>query len=288
MDTELLTADVMRLLDTRMDQSQTEKVASLLVTGSPALVAAEADVELAGNLDSYLDHLDHLQSRGFRAINILDKRYPQLLREVREAPAVVFTEGSLEPDEVGVSIVGSRDASSEALHASHQLAASLAALGVPIISGLARGIDSAAHLGALEAGGRTVAVVASGLDRTYPPEHLELRKRIVDQDGLILSQFRLGSNLHRRNFPMRNALMSGYGSATVVMAAGEKSGTRHQVEAAVKHGRPVLFTGKVAKEVSWARGIMDRGQGMTVHSLENAVEAVLETRKLRTAELSLF
>lgn len=288
MTQEHVTADVLRLLDTSLDQTQVERVARLLALGSPEAVAAENGTQLSGSQEAYTNYLQQVEKRGFRYTNILDPQYPHLLREVREAPGVIYTEGELQPEEVGVSIVGSRDTSPEALDAAFQLAGALAAHGIPVISGLARGIDTAAHMGALESGGRTVAVVGTGLDVTYPPENADLRNRIVSAGGLILSQFRIGAELQPRNFPMRNAVMSGYGTATIVMAASEKSGTRHQVQAAVKHGRPVIFTGKVANEVSWAREIMAKSQGTSVRSLEEAVEVALETRRTRTVELSLF
>lgn len=288
MDASTTTAEILRLVDTHIEISQVERVSRLLLGMSASEVAKEGGEVLAGTEAGYFNYLDDIVQRGYQATNILSSDYPHLLREVREAPAVVFTEGTQVPSEVGVSIVGSRNASLGAQDASYMLASALSAEDVPVISGLARGIDGAAHEGALDAGGRTVAIIGTGLDVTYPPEHSDLRKRIASSGGLVLSQFRLGTQPQRKNFPMRNAVMSGYGVATIVMAAAENSGTKHQVTAAVKHGRQVVFAGKVAENVSWAKSLISRGQAVRVHSLDEAVDTVMKARSVRRAELSLF
>ncbi len=141
-----------------------------------------------------------------------------------------------------------------------------------VISGLAKGIDKAAHESALEAGGRTVAIVGTAIDKVYPKAHAPLQQRIIDQGGLILSQFHPGSNPGRKGFPMRNAVMSGYGLASVVLAAHEKSGTRHQCQAAVGHGRRVIFAKTVLDTTSWARDYVDVGAADVAESIDHAVE----------------
>lgn len=137
----------------------------------------------------------------------------------------------------------------------------LADRGVPVISGLAAGIDTAAHTAALAAGGRTVAVIGTGIDRAYPSQNRALQEKIAG-DGLVISQFLPGSPPTRTSFPMRNAVMSGYALATVVIEAAYVSGARMQARLALQHGRHV-FLMRALLEHDWARGYAGR-PGVTV------------------------
>lgn len=257
--------DILRL--TRLPKktlplSQPERVQALLEHGSVTDILNEYRPDLALGLDaeeppSEVERdLQSWRDRGYRVTSIFDDDYPHLLREVHEAPALVYTQGEIVPQEQGVSIVGSRTAPDGALSAAFDLSQELSRQGIPVISGLARGIDTAAHHGALAVGGRTIAVMGTGLDHTYPEENWDLRRRIIDERGLILSQFEPPAGPTKASFPMRNQVMSGYGVATIVMAATEKSGTRHQAQAASAHGRAIIFAGSVAADVSWARDLV--------------------------------
>lgn len=288
MDRINATSKILQLMHAELDISLVERVQELIATASPEDVARQAGGCLAGRTSDFARALLRLEEQGFSYTNVLETDYPALLREVREAPAVIYWEGALRPAEVGVSIVGSRSASGAALNAAYQLAGELARHDIPVISGLAAGIDGAAHAGALDGGGRTVAVMGTPIDKTYPKFHQPLRERIVSNGGMVMTQFEIGSPTGRRNFPMRNAVMSGYGVATIVMAAQEKSGTRHQVQAAVKHGRKVIFTGTVANTVSWAHKLVQSGKATSVPSLEEAVEAVKAAMLYRHDAMSLF
>lgn len=186
-----------------------------------------------------------------------DEDYPTQLREIHEMPPVLFYRGALVPNEVGVSVVGSRQASARGLDIARSIATGLAARGITVIAGLAKGIDTAAHRAALEAGGRTVAVVGTGITNVYPAENRELQERIA-REGLVLSQFWPDAPPTKHSFPMRNAVMSGFGRATVVVEAGEHSGARIQARKAVSHGRPVILTDLVVDTNKWPSDLLGR------------------------------
>ncbi|WP_040685358.1 DNA-processing protein DprA [Nocardiopsis baichengensis] len=167
--------------------------------------------------------------------------YPSALREIHEMPPAVFSKGTLCDDRRAIAVVGSRKASPRGLQVASNIAAQLAQRDITVVSGLAAGIDAAAHRAALENSGRTVAVIGTGIDRYYPAANRALQQEIAAR-GLVLSQFLPGSPPTRQTFPMRNAVMSGYAAATVVVEAGEHSGARIQARMALKHGRQVIFT----------------------------------------------
>lgn len=279
-------ADILRFSLADVGLTGPRKVEEIRRLGDMELVDQEWDI--SGDLSPYLKRISDWQMRGYTVTSILNGDYPELLREVREAPPLIFTQGTLDPSEGGASIVGSRDAAPSAIAAAREVAGHLVGLELPVISGLAAGIDSAAHEGALDAGGRTVAVMGTGLDHTFPASNRDLRRRIITQGGMVLSQFLPEENGSKRSFPMRNAVMSGYGIATIVIAATENSGTHHQARAAVKHGRGLIFTAKVASEVSWARALVDDNLAAIARSPEEAARLAADMLLTRDRELSLF
>lgn len=197
------------------------------------------------------------ESKGLRFLSVLDKEFPQRLLDIVETPPFLFAQGAVEPDDAGLSVVGSRKASPRGLEMATNTAKFLVGEGLTVISGLAAGIDAAAHTAALGEGGRTVALIGTGSLRTYPAENRELHELIID-NGLVLSQFWPDAPVQKQNFLMRNALMSGYGLATIVVEAGEKSGARAQTRMAVEHGRPVILTDLVVARNEWARALTER------------------------------
>ncbi|MGH7398241.1 MAG: DNA-processing protein DprA [Candidatus Rokuibacteriota bacterium] len=175
-----------------------------------------------------------------RAVARRDADYPALLREVPAAPERLHVRGRLvDADALAVAVVGSRRATSYGLDVADLLAADLAARGVTIVSGLARGIDSAAHRGALRVGGRTIAVLGSGLDVIYPPEHRRLAAEIVER-GALVSQFEPGMPPLPQNFPARNQVIAAMSLAVVVVEAAERSGSLITARLAAELGREVL------------------------------------------------
>ncbi len=184
--------------------------------------------------------MDRLARQGIDAFTIHDEGYPRLLREIYEYPPVLYVKGTLEPDdERAVTIVGTRKTTAYGREVAHQIAWDLAKNGVTVVSGLARGIDGTAHRAALDAGGRTVAVLASGLDTIYPPEHSNMAREIT-RNGALVSEHPPGVRPEAKNFPRRNRLLSGLTPGTLVVEAGEGSGALWTVRHAVDQNREVM------------------------------------------------
>lgn len=194
---------------------------------------------------------------GHRMVGILDEDYPARLSEIHQAPPFLFAAGRLVANDPAIAVVGSRKASDRGLAIARAISTSLANDGITVLSGLAAGIDAAAHTAALDAGGRTVAVIATGITKQYPAANRDLQ-RAIERDGLVLSQFWPDAPPQKHNFLMRNAVMSGYGRATVVVEAGEQSGARAQARMAVEHGRPVILTDQVVESNDWAKSLVSR------------------------------
>ena len=186
------------------------------------------------------DAIRRAESASVTAIPWSDAAYPVALTTLADPPPVLWTRGRVAAlSAPAVAIVGSRAASPYGLAVAEQLAGDLAACGLAIVSGLARGVDSAAHRGALAAGGVTVAVLGSGVDVIYPPEHASLAKAI-DEDGAVISEFVPGTGPQPWFFPLRNRIISGLSRAVVVIEAGEKSGSLITARCALDQGRDVL------------------------------------------------
>lgn len=188
-------------------------------------------------------------------LTFLDDAYPAQLCAVHDLPPVLFHRGNLVRDEIGVSVVGSRNASAQGLSMARKFAFGLVDRGLTVVSGLAKGIDVAAHTATLEAGGRPVAVIGTGITRYYPAENQALQAAVAER-GLVISQFWPDAPPGKYTFPMRNSVMSGYGRATIVVEAGEHSGARIQARAAVAHGRPVILTDLVVNANDWAQTLL--------------------------------
>lgn len=166
--------------------------------------------------------------------------YPALLAEIFDPPTFVYCQGSVEPqDELSLAIVGSRRCTHYGQRTAEKLATTLAMAGVTIVSGLARGIDAAAHRGALRAGGRTLAVLATGLASIYPPEH-ELLSRQVAEQGALLTEMPLDQKPLAGLFPQRNRIISGLSAAVLIVEASKRSGALHTARHAMEQGREVL------------------------------------------------
>jgi DNA processing protein len=179
------------------------------------------------------------EAAGIRALPWNDPRFPTLLNAISDCPPVLWYRGELSAlDAPAVAIVGSRAATSVSIDTAARLARDLAARGITVVSGLARGVDSAAHRGALTAG-RTIAVLGSGLDHVYPPEHGPLAIEIA-QAGIVFSEHPPGTAPLPHHFPLRNRLISGLSLAVVVIEAHEKSGSLITAGCALEQGREVM------------------------------------------------
>lgn len=177
---------------------------------------------------------------GARIVTFLDDEYPAPLREIHDPPLALYVRGDLLPrDRHAVGVVGSRSATQYGRMVADRLAYQLGKVGFAVISGLARGVDTAAHQGAMNAGGRTGAVIGSALDRLYPPENAGLADRIAGH-GFVMSEFHMGVEPGRTTFPMRNRIVSGLCQGVVVIEAGRGSGALITCNQAMEQGRLVF------------------------------------------------
>jgi DNA processing protein len=184
--------------------------------------------------------LARIERQGFGLLTWDDDAYPSRLKEIDYPPPVLYAWGELAPsDGLSVAVVGTRRPSSYGRGVARSVAEALAASGVTVVSGLARGIDGIAHQTALETGGRTIAVLGSGVDEVYPPEHRKMAEAIA-QSGAVLSDYPLGTRPEGGNFPPRNRIISGLSLAVVVVEAGESSGALITADFAAEQGRDVF------------------------------------------------
>lgn len=183
--------------------------------------------------------MERIQASGIRVLTWEDADYPRRLREIDQTPPVLYLRGEILPeDEWAVAVVGTRRVTPYGRQVAEELAQVLARSGVTVVSGLARGVDAVAHQAALSAGGRTLAVLGSGLDRIYPPEHRRLAESISSQ-GAVISDYPLDTPPDASNFPPRNRIVSGLSRAVVVVEAGETSGALITAQFAADQGREV-------------------------------------------------
>ncbi|MEE8574737.1 MAG: DNA-processing protein DprA [Thermodesulfobacteriota bacterium] len=189
-----------------------------------------------------LKEIDKLEEAGIRTLTITGDNYPARLLNNYDPPLILHAKGDLrllESDAAAVAIVGTRKPSHYGLRMSESIARDLATLGVIIISGMARGCDSAAHRGTLSAGGKTIAVLGTGLDIIYPPENTKLYSEIAEK-GLIVSEFPLGTPPRPQNFPIRNRIISGLSLGVLVVEAPLRSGAMMTARLALEGGRDVF------------------------------------------------
>lgn len=186
------------------------------------------------------DYIESLKSQNIEIITILDNDYPKSLRDIYDKPMVLYKKGTLiEEDELSIGIVGSRKTTAYGRWACEKFTKELVALGVTIVSGIAMGIDTVAHGTALEAGGRTIGVIGSGLDIVYPKSNERLYERIITR-GAILSEFPLGTPPLAYNFPQRNRIISGLVCGIIVVEAKEKSGSLITAHHGLDQGKDVF------------------------------------------------
>lgn len=205
-------------------------------------------------------------AENLQLVTVLDSEYPAALRDVSQQPPFVFLKGTRDAaDHAGVAIIGSRRATDASLQAAHLLAAGLAEAGRVVVSGLAAGVDAAAHAGALAAGGRTVAIVGTGLLRTYPAANAELQRQIGDE-GLLVSQFWPDAPPTKISFPMRNEVMSAWSSASLVVQADARSGARMQARVALSQGRRLFLYEPSLRTEEWALDYVRADRAMFVRT----------------------
>lgn len=190
--------------------------------------------------DAFIERfLKFLAHKNINVLTRLNQDYPKTLAEIENPPTVLYYKGTLPDfDDMSCAVVGSRKPTKNGFQAAKNISMELAAQGVVIVSGMARGIDTAAHTGALEGGGKTVAVLGSGVDVVYPAENRKLYDQIVES-GAVISEFLPGMEPKASNFPQRNRIVAGLSKALISGEGGEKSGARITVDFALKQGREV-------------------------------------------------
>jgi DNA processing protein len=243
------------------------------------LAAAITDSEV----ETFCDLITTQDALGSRLITVLDPEYPPNLHDIFNRPPFVWVRGELlDSDSRAVAVVGTRAASQLGLRAAASLASELVSHGVTVVSGLAEGIDTAAHRGALEAGGRTVAVLGTGINLVYPPSNTHLASQIVEC-GALLSQFWPSAPPTQFSFPMRNVVMSGMAIGTVVVEASATSGAKMQARLALEHGKHLFLMESLLKEQEWARRYSNRPGAVVVTSTDEILD-VLEGHSQPQAE----
>ncbi|HEX8351561.1 MAG TPA: DNA-processing protein DprA [Pyrinomonadaceae bacterium] len=226
---------------------------------------AVESIVLRDRHDAAAAELERLRGMADAEVLALDDgAYPALLREIPDPPVTLYVRGAwgvcLEAPCVGV--VGSRRCSTYGQNVAHALARDLASRGLTVVSGLARGIDAAAHRGALEAGGRTAAVLGTGLDEVYPRDHRRLAEEVLERGGALVTQFPLGTPPVAENFPYRNRIISGLSLGVVVVEASENSGSLITARLALEQGREVFAVpGNITSRNSFGTNFLIKGAG---------------------------
>ncbi len=243
---------------------------------SPSLAIALHQPLPSEAQDHITKELEAVQAGRFSILTLTDAQYPARLKTISDPPPVLWCTGQLQDcDQQALAVVGSRKGSHIGRTFTRQLSGDLAALGFTIVSGLARGIDAAAHEGALATSGRTLAVLGCGIDRTYPPEHDPLRQRI-EQHGAVLSEFPMGTPPHSYHFPQRNRIISGLSLGVIVTEATSRSGSLITARMALEQNREVFAVpGNVTNTLTRGPHRLIKDGAKLVESSLDVVEEIL-------------
>jgi DNA processing protein len=236
--------------------------------------------------------LQRIEKSGVHVVCRDDAEYPKNLREIYDPPLVLYVKGTLtERDALAIAVVGSRRTTLYGQEMARKLAFQLARVGVTVVSGLARGIDTAAHNGALQAKGRTVAVIGCGIDIVYPSENKKLADEIVEKGGAVVTEFPFGVQPDRQNFPMRNRIISGWSLGVVVVEANLKSGALITANQAGEQGRQVFAVPGRADSIlsKGANKLIKDGAKLTedVEDILSEFEYLLPKRATELTDLGL-
>ena len=235
---------------------------------------------------------DRAAAVGADLVTVLDLGYPRTLRLIFNLPPFLYVKGRLlERDLRSVAVVGTRKPTEDGLERADRMASLLTGAGVTVVSGLARGIDTAAHQATLERGGRTIAVVGTGITRCYPKENTELAEQIAAA-GAVVSQFWPSAPPATWSFPRRNATMSGIAQGTVVIEASATSGAKMQARLALQHGKKVFLLRSLVDTYPWAATYAEQRNARIVDRVEDVVRelaqpAAIHADDQRRLQLSL-
>ena len=223
------------------------------------------------NLDKYLKYM---KENNIEIITINDKEYPDKLRVIYDPPVVLYVKGNTNIlNDKSIAIVGCRMCTKYGQNIARKLAYNLSLNNINVISGLARGIDSFAHRGALNQKGKTVAVVGCGLDRVYPEENRILFNQIIEDNGAIVSEYIIGTKPLAKNFPKRNRIISGLADSLIVVEAREKSGTLITVDFALEQGKDIYAVpGNIDNPNSYGTNDLIKQGAKSITRLEDVLE----------------
>jgi len=236
--------------------------------------------------DDAADQQQKMLEAGVELISVKDPRYPVLLREIFDAPPVLFARGRLELlDAVMLGVVGTRRPTAYGNAAAGRLTKDLAVAGMTVVSGMARGIDTAAHKAVLEVAGDTIAVFGSGIDQIYPTENRKLAEEIASR-GLVLSEFPMGAPPYPQNFPVRNRIISGMSVGVLVIEGSEYSGSAITAKLAAEHNREVFaIPGNITSKMSWGPNLLIKQGAKLVQEWNDVVvELKPEVRRKLVAQ----
>ena len=252
-------------------------------------VKTATSIRSAADADFARHQLRLANKSGVSFVTYWDSRYPKRLKQVADPPVVLYVRGTLPTqDEAMIAVVGTRVPSAYGRLVAANLSRDLAREGVTVVSGLARGIDTVAHKAALEVGGRTVAVLGSGLDVIYPAENRALTVEIADS-GAVVSEFPLGTQPDASNFPRRNRIISGMSAGTLVVEAGEKSGALITAQLALEQNREVFAVpGNITSERSRGTNRLIKQGAKLVESVQDILDELRPQLRglLREAEVT--
>ena len=248
--------------------SLTELEATGILAVSAQSIATGKSMELAQ------EECGKVVEAGARIISLSDPEYPPRLKEIYDPPVILFVKGSVEVlAQPGIAMVGTRHPTPYGSGMAERLSTDLAARGLVIISGLARGIDTASHRGAVAAKGKTVAVLGTGIDVMYPKENTRLTEQIVAMGGALISEFPVGTFPAPQNFPIRNRIISGMSAGVLVVEAAEYSGTRITSRLALEQNRDVYAVpGNVTNKNSWGPNTLIKQGAKLVATWEDVWE----------------
>ena len=270
-------------------------------TPQAVLRASRSELEAAGisggvaqsiasgcSFDDAVDQQQMMKDAGTQAIPIVDSGYPALLREIFDPPIVLFAKGRLElMNEILFGVVGTRRPTPYGMAACERLSGDLARAGLTIVSGMARGIDTAAHKATLAAGGNTVAVLGCGVDIVYPSENRKLAVEIAAK-GLLLSEFPMGSTAFPQNFPVRNRIISGMSVGLLVVEGAQYSGSAITARLALDQGRELFAVpGNITSKTSWGPNLLIKQGAKLVQEWNDVITELPPDARRRLIEAGL-
>jgi DNA processing protein len=258
-------------------------------TGMPAIAAQS--IATGQSYELAQQECGKATAAGAKIVALSDTEYPLRLKEIYDPPVVLFVKGSVELlGEPGIAMVGTRHPTPYGSGMAERLSTDLAAKGLVIISGLARGIDTASHRGAIAAKGKTIAVMGTGIDLIYPKENTRLAEQIVGLGGALITEFPVGTHPAPQNFPIRNRVISGMSAGVLVVEAAEYSGTRITSRCALEQNRDVYAVpGNVTNKNSWGPNTLIKQGAKLVATWEDVWEELpadvqVRLRSLRPVE----